>query len=45
MRVIKAVYGSDVKFDEETYKMTFNVLKFDDSTKSLDKYEFTQLVN
>ena len=45
LKVIKAVYGSDVKFDDETYKMTFAVLKFDQGDKSLDKYEFTQLVN
>lgn len=39
------MYGSDVRFDEEAYKMCYSVMKFDESSKEMDKYEFTQLVN
>lgn len=43
-RILKNVFGDDLKFDETVFDWAFHILKFDDDKKEIEKLEFASLL-
>jgi len=45
-RILKNVYGTDLKFDDAIFEWAFKIITFDKigSTKQIDRYELTSLL-
>jgi hypothetical protein len=45
-RILKNVYGTDLKFDDAIFEWAFKIITFDKigSAKQIDRYELTSLL-
>jgi len=42
--VLRAIFDNESRFDEALFQWAYNVMKFDDNQRDIDKYELTMLI-